>query len=64
MVEGGLDEVAGESAAAMGGVDPDVAKVGETGAVGDDAKEGGLNVAVEGAEDEGGVLGGALDTFE
>ena len=64
MVEGVLNDVAGEAAAAVWGVDPDVAKVSEAGAVGDDAEEGGLGVVVEGAEDEGGVLGGALDAFE
>ena len=64
MVEGGLNNVAGESAAAVGSVDPDVAEVGEAGAVGDDAEKGGLDVVVEGAEDQSGVLGGALDAFE
>ena len=64
MVEGVFNEVAGEAAAAVGSVDPDVAKVGEAGAIGDDAEKGGLGVVVEGAEDEGGVLGGALDAFE
>ena len=64
MVEGVLNEVTGESAAAMGSVDPNVAKIGEAGAVGDDAEEGGLGVVEEGAEDDGGVTGGALDAFE
>ena len=64
MVQGGLDKVTGESAAPVGSVDPDVAEVGEAGAIGDDAEEGGLLAGTECAEDEGGVLGGALDAFE
>jgi hypothetical protein len=64
MVEGELDEVPGEAFAAVGFIDPDVAEVGEAGAVGDDAEEGGLCVLMEGAEEEGGVGSGALDAFE
>lgn len=64
MVKGELDEVPGEAFAAVGFIDPDVTEVGKAGAVRDDAEEGGLGGMMEGAKDESGVFGSALDAFE
>lgn len=59
VVESGLDKVAGEPLAAVRCVHPDVAEVGEAGAVGNDAEVGGLGAVFESTENEGGVLCGA-----
>lgn len=64
MVKGELNDVAGEAAAAMGFIDPDVAEVGKAGAVGNDAEEASLSALVEGAEHKRGIFGSALDSFE
>ena len=64
VIEGRLDEVSAEADAAVRSIDPNVAKVGESGAVGNDAEVGGLRAIFERAEDEGGIFGGALNAFE
>ena len=64
MVKGELNEVAGETFAAVWFINPNVAEVSEAGAIGDDTEEGGLSAAMESAEDKGGVFGGAFDAFE
>src|SRR5688500_14580164 len=58
MIQRGLNEVAREALAAVRSVDPNVAEIGEAGAVGDDAKGGGSCAVVDGAEDERRVCGG------